>query len=339
MDEFALIRRLTERRASSGKDLPPLVVGIGDDAAVADWPERSQIVMSCDTMVQEIHFKRVTMKDRDVGYKAMASNISDMAAMGAVPRYALVSLSVPKEVPVERLTQIYDGLYECADRFQVTVAGGDTSSISGGIVLTVTIIGAVERGRAIVRSSARAGDAVFVTGYPGGSAAGLDYLLRSQQPADTLGELPRPYQSLVHAHQRPEPQVRAARLLLESGFVGALNDISDGVASEAAEIAEASDVGLLLEAKRLPVHPDVAEYGRLTGQDPLEWILAGGEDYQLLGTVRLEGVDKVKELFREEGIPLTVIGTVSDQFQGVRLLRCDGTSEPLGRRGYNHFDA
>lgn len=338
MDEFALIRRLTERRTRTGAALPPLAVGIGDDAAVADWPSGSQIVMSCDTMVQEVHFKRVTMKDSDVGYKAMASNISDIAAMGAIPRYALLSLSAPKNVPVSRLDNLYEGLYECAEQFGVTVAGGDTTSTPGEIVLAVTIIGEIEQGRALVRSSARPGDAVFVTGYPGCSAAGLHYLLGRQQAADSIGELAQPYRFLVQAHQRPQPQVKAARMLLQSGFAGALNDVSDGVASEAAEIAEASGVGLLLEEGRLPVHPDLAEYARLASREPLDWILGGGEDYQLLGTVRPEGVNELAALFSRHGIPLAIVGEVSERFTGVRLLRRSGAIEPVDKRGYNHFD-
>ncbi|TCZ76385.1 thiamine-phosphate kinase [Paenibacillus albiflavus] len=339
-DEFALIDLLTCGGQSTHWQRERGVgVGIGDDAAVAGISPGCSLVMACDTMTQHVHFASWSMRDEDIGFKAMASNISDMAAMGAVPRYALIALSVPKGTDEARLQRIYAGMYECASAYEVAIVGGDTTASISGIVITVTILGEVEAGRALLRSHAKTGDAVFVTGALGGSAAGLallEHAQRSGAAAEAAIQAPL-LQALALAHQRPAPQVAAGRLLLRTGLGRALNDISDGIASEAAEIAEASRVGLAIEEARLPRPAGLDAAAQLLDTPPLEWMLYGGEDYQLLGTVAKEHVHELEAAFEEHGLKLYVIGYATDDFSGVRLLRADGTVEPLAKRGYNHF--
>lgn len=341
-DEFALIDLLTQSGQSTlWQRERGVSVGVGDDAAVAGFSPGYSLVMACDTMVENIHFASWSMNDEDIGYKAMASNISDMAAMGAMPRYALVALCVPQGTDEGRLQRIYAGLYECASAYEVAVVGGDTTAGRDAIVISVTIIGEVEAGRALLRSHAKTGDAVFVTGALGGSAAGLALLLHAQRftgrdDAEAMLQAPE-LQALVRAHQRPAPQVAAGRVLLRTGLGRALNDISDGIASEAAEIAEASRVGLAIEEQRLPRPAGLDAAGLLLDTPPLEWMLYGGEDYQLLGTVAKEHVPLLQAAFADSGLQLYVIGHATDDFAGVRLLRADGTMEPLEKRGYNHF--
>jgi thiamine-monophosphate kinase len=338
LDEFSLIRALTDNRQSAAfLGACGVRVGVGDDAAVAETTPGRELVLSCDTMVEDVHFKRVTMRDSDIGFKAMASNISDMAAMGAVPRLALVALSVPAAMPLERLKALYDGIYECAGRYRVAVVGGDTTSTRGALTLTVTMTGEVEKGRALLRSAARPGQVVFVTGYPGMSAAGLELLLGLDCPSDRWPEFAPELAPLVEAHCRPLPQVEAGRLLLASGNCGALNDISDGLASEAWEIAEASGCGLLLDSRRIPVHGSLRAYAALTGKDPLDWMFYGGEDYQLIGTADRKGFASLSEALGKAGIPVREIGTVSGSFVGVRALDGGGRDVPLAKKGYNHF--
>lgn len=342
-DEFALIELLTQGKQSTLWQREHGVgVGVGDDAAVTGLTPGYSLVMACDTMVENIHFACWSMRDEDVGYKAMASNISDMAAMGAIPRYALVALSVPQGTDEGRLERIYAGLYECASTYDVAVVGGDTTASREGIVITVTIIGEVEAGKALLRSKAKTGDAVFVTGALGGSAAGLalkQYACAEHSAGDAAAQMQMApeLQALVQAHQRPVPQVAAGRLLLRTGLGRALNDISDGIASEAAEIAEASRVGLVIEEALLPRPAGLAAAGLALAVPPLAWILYGGEDYELLGTVAKEHVPALQAAFVESGLQLHVIGYTTDDFTGVRLLRADGTTEPLEKRGYNHF--
>lgn len=315
VDEFGLIRLLTGGRTrphhtDRADPEDGVVVGIGDDAAVLDGRSGFQWVVTCDTMVRDIHFKPETMTYEAIGYKAMASNISDLAAMGATPRFAVVALSVPAAMETELLRELYDGLYACAARYGVAVVGGDTTSCPRDMTVSVTAIGEVETGRALLRSGARPGDAVFVTGPLGLSAAGLHLLLAAGRSAYDTAELPEGRRQLVQAHQFPQPQAEAGRLLVRSGLGRSLNDVSDGLASEAWELAEASGCVIELDEALLPVEPALADYAGQTGLDPLELMLYGGEDYSLTGTVRGEDAEALQALFAGEGLNLHVVGRV-----------------------------
>lgn len=350
MDEFALIRMLNRPRGRSETDRLPssgVAVGIGDDAAVLRPGEGTELVVSCDTMVDRVHFKPETMTDFDVGYKAMASSLSDLAAMGATPRWALIALAAPRSMPAERLEALYDGLYACADRYGTAIVGGDTTSSPFGLSVTVTVIGEAAPGRSLLRSRAKPGDAVFVTGPLGGSAAGLRAQLERGEPASPPETLPERLRPLALAHRRPEPRIDAGRLLagLAPGLCGALNDISDGLASEAWEIAEASGVRLVLYGERIPLTDELREYAASVQADPLDFALYGGEDYELVGTVRPDFVKELAGLFEQAGMRIWIIGEVADvsadgadSRSGVALIRSPGTAAvAIGKRGYNHF--
>jgi thiamine-monophosphate kinase len=336
------------------------VMGIGDDTAVVDpasavvgiaGPKR--MLLAVDTMVETVHFKQSTMRDEDVGYKALAANISDITAMGGVPLHALVSVSVPPSYTPERMRRVYDGLYECAERYGVAIVGGDTTSAPEHLVVAVTVVGTVEAGRELYRSGAKPGDAVFVTGAVGKSAAGLHALLAEEERAVLY---PADFSAgreglLVQAHQRPNPSVRAGRLLLEHGSCRSLNDVSDGLASEAWEIAEASGLRLVLQEKLLPKSGSMAAYASSVGIDPLEWMLYGGEDYVLLGTIASEHTEAMRAAFHHEGIPFFIIGETEMGEPAVELIRHDQAVEQkelpshlekrvlLKKRGYNHFSS
>lgn len=350
MDEFASIRHWTgNRQAAVWQAERGVVLGIGDDAAVmapaaaADGiAGPKQLVQTVDTMVETVHFSEATMRDEDVGYKALAANVSDIAAMGGVPLYALVAVSVPPSYSPERLRRLYDGLYACAERYGVAIVGGDTTSAPQHLVVTVMVTGTVEAGRELRRSGAQPGDAVFVTGATGKAAAGLHALLSSDE---TRG-------ALIQAHQRPNPSVRAGRLLLERGTCHSLNDVSDGLASEAWEIAEASGLRLVLQEQLLPKSGSMTAYASDAGVDPLEWMLYGGEDYVLLGTVADSDAEAMRQVFNEQGLPFYIIGKTEAGSPGVELLRSSGIDSRRSRtgeaaysdkrvlvekRGFNHF--
>lgn len=346
VDEFARIRHWTHGRQSADMQRRQgVVLGIGDDAAVveppADETEPLQWVLAVDTMVETVHFADATMSEEDVGYKALAANVSDIAAMGGVPRHALVSVSVPPSYGPDRMRRLYDGLYACADRYGVAVIGGDTTSSPQHLVIAVTVIGTVAAGRALRRSGAQPGDAVFVTGPVGLSAAGLHWLLARQN--DPLAQPPPEAAALVRAHRRPAPSVRAGQLLAARGTCRSLNDVSDGLASEAWEIAEASGVRLVLREALLPRSGSLAAYASRAGVDPLEWMLYGGEDYVLVGTLAADDAEAAKAAFAAEGLPFYVIGETEAGDPGVELVvRSErrGAEErrvPLAKRGYNHF--
>lgn len=399
------------------------MLGIGDDAAVVETPaaedgEALRWVMAVDTMVETVHFNAVTMDDEDIGYKALAANVSDIAAMGGVPRHALVSVSVPASFGPERMRRLYDGLYACAERYGVAVIGGDTTSSPAHLVVAVTVAGTVEAGRDLRRSGARPGDAVFVTGPVGLSAAGLHWLsaagglargdaeagggrrddAEAEARVDGAGRTAAPLSAegmrphaeapagavaagrtavplsaaeaagtaaLVRAHRRPEPSVRAARLLAGHGGCTSLNDVSDGLASEAWEIAEASGAAIVLREELLPRAGSLASYavsagvgsGRDAASLALDWMLYGGEDYVLLGTASASACEPLRALFNREGLPFYVIGGVEDGPAAVWLERAaavgGGQGRPgklggkagkrsiqrlaLAKRGYNHF--
>ncbi|RIX50857.1 thiamine-phosphate kinase [Paenibacillus nanensis] len=360
MDEFASIRHWTaNRQPASWQHARGVALGIGDDAAALDFGNAEdgitgdkRLLLAMDTMVESVHFSERTMRDEDIGFKALAANVSDIAAMGGVPLHAVVSVSVPRAYGAERMKRVYDGLYSCAERYGIAVVGGDTTSSPAHMVISVALTGAVEAGLELRRSGAKAGDAVFVTGPVGMSAAGLHLLQhagasRWAEGSQRLDD--NSYGVLCAAHQRPAPSVLAGRLLLKSGFCHSLNDVSDGLSSEAWELAEASGLRLVLEERLLPKSGSLSTYAASVGVNPLEWMLYGGEDYVLVGTVLRESADSVKAEFHRHGLPFYVIGRTEEGPPDVELIplssRMDGAGAkaPRGHRvkvekkGYNHF--
>jgi thiamine-monophosphate kinase len=331
-DEFSLIREWTSR--SAGQQGDGLTVGIGDDAAVFAVSPEMEVVACCDAMVETVHFLRETMKPSDIGYKAVISNLSDVAAMGGVPRYALVSIAVAPGWKEDECKAIYEGIYQACEGYGVRVIGGDTVAAPDALHLSVTVLGEVEKGKALRRSAARPGQFVFVTGHLGGSAAGLHLLLKNGKAGAGIRSEWLP---LVAMHQRPAAQVEAGRLLLASGGAGALNDVSDGLASELWEIAEASGVSLEIEEASVPIAEITREYAAAESQNPLEWALYGGEDYQLVGTVEPAYVKMLSDRFAQRGIAFTVIGKVKESGEPCVMIRNDQACLPMHKAGYNHF--
>jgi len=339
LDEFSLIRMLTANKQS--KTLlhkHGVSVGIGDDAAVASISSGHQLVMSCDSMVDGVHFHRWTMRDEDIGFKSLAANVSDMASMGAIPKYALISISVPNHFSDYRLKRIYKGIYECANLYDIAIVGGDTTASRREFMLSITIIGEVETNKALLRSTAKRGDQLFITGVLGRSAAGLDYLWQQQKTNLSIDHVPSEWRGLVAEHRKPRPSVEAGRILLRSNACRALNDISDGLASEAWEIADASHVSILLHENSLPIAADLAAYAQTRGKSPLDWILYGGEDYSLLGTLPPHQVQAVEKALQHAGLEFYIIGEVTDEMKKeVSILDQTGTMNRVEKKGYHHF--
>ncbi|PWK05995.1 thiamine-phosphate kinase [Tumebacillus permanentifrigoris] len=331
--EFGLIDKLVGRLGPGDESV---VVGIGDDAAVTAYASGTHVVTTTDMLVEGVHFRTDTIDDRSLGYKSLAVSISDIAAMGARPRHAVISLAIPVEMDVERLEDLYAGVADICAEFATVVVGGDITKTSGPLVISVTLLGEIEAGRALLRSGAKPGDLLFVTGTVGGSAAGLDYLEHGRTTAfATRGEAE--VGQLLQFHQRPRPQVVAGRLLLESGACTSLNDVSDGLASECNEIAKLSGVRLELDAEQLPLHDGVRQYAALRELDPVQWALFGGEDYQLVGTIQPTEAQRTEALFAKNSLSLTVIGRVTaEQSVGV-TLHYAGQAHELKPKGYNHF--
>jgi thiamine-monophosphate kinase len=324
-DEFDFINKIKPLKSHQ----TTLIKGIGDDAAVFEGSSMFDELICMDTMVEGIHFTKQTMTPFMIGFKALAVNISDIAAMGGIPTYYLVSIAVPKDWSEEDLRAIYNGMSEIGNKYSMDLIGGDTVASKQGLIVTVTVCGKMEKGRIFYRSQAKSGDYVFVIGEIGASAAGLELLLEHG--------LDYPYsdseKELLHAHQLPSPQVEAGRILATCKERISLNDISDGLASETNEIAEASNVVITIDFDKLPISPYLKKY---TYDQRKRCSLFGGEDYQLVGTMSKETYSKINQTFDQKGIKLTVIGSVTSGDSSVYINGNSG-KEKLPKKGFNHF--
>lgn len=314
LGEFGLIQELVQNVLYKPEYVK---VGPGDDGAVYHVPDGFDQVISTDTMVENIHFSEKTMKPFDVGYKLAASTISDMAAMGAIPIGIVVAASLPKDLPLSWAEECYKGIKTLAQKEGVNILGGDTTGSLGSIVLTGTVVGIVPKDEALLRSGAKEGDLVFVTGNVGDSGGGLYALLHG---------LEKEFPLLVEKHQRPNPEISFGNKL-RTAKASSLNDISDGLSSELNEIAEASHVHIVIERKWIPLSAELQRLGEKENMDPLHFAFEGGEDYGLVGTISEENFQKM------DSLGITIIGRVTNGNKGVWLTN----GERLTPKGYNHF--
>ena len=324
--EHAVIEHIRER-------VPPLpacvVTGIGDDAAVVE-PERGALtVVTTDTLVEGVHFGRAYCSPADIGDKALAVNLSDLAAMGAAPRYALLALSIPARCLVADIDEMIDALLALAARHRTTLVGGDVTASPGPLVIGVTAIGSAKRRRVLGRDGARPDDIVYVSGAIGAAAAGL----ASLQQADRAGGLSP--EECRRRHRRPEPRVALGVALGRNRAARACMDLSDGLSDAIRQIAAASGVGVQLDAAALPIHAEARNWFETAGLDPVRAALAGGEDYELVFTSPPSFRGRLRHVRRQVGsLPITPIGVVTRPRDV--LLRTDGKDEPLPA-GYEHF--
>ena len=329
LGEFGLIERLAALLPPASS---PVVVGIGDDAAaVGDGPKLT--LYTTDLLLEEVHFRLDLISPEGLGYKALAVNVSDIAAMGGSPEYGLVATAWPLESPVETCDGIYRGLALAAEHFGVELIGGDTSR-SGNVILSIFLTGRVGRELVQARSGGQVGDILLVTGSLGASAAGLELLLHAETEVET--EVAR---SLKERHLRPVPRVREAGAAARGGS-RAMIDLSDGLASDLGHICKASGVGAEVDVDAIPVEPGVAAVAHAFGKDPLAYALFGGEDYELLMAVPPEKAHEVMRAVREEtGTAVTAVGRLVLPEKGTSLLHADGRARPLERGGWDHFRA
>ena len=330
LGEFGLIALLSKMVSSTeNNQLAPwhqLIVGIGDDAAAWHGDALTQLA-TVDSIIQDVHFSLNTTSWRELGWKALAVNLSDIAAMGGVPKYALVSLALPEHTEVEDVADLYKGMLELAQQFEVAIVGGDTSR-APVVSITVSVFGAAKAsGEILTRSNAKPGDKVAVTGYLGAAAAGLK-MLTNQLQFD--GEVTA---CLRGAFLRPLPRIVEGQLLVEYGVKTAI-DISDGLISDLKHICEESQVSARVEIDRVPVHPMVkANFG----DESLELALSGGEDFELLFTASTEVIDRVGAT---AACSVTVIGEIGATRAGeVSLVDINGTPFDLRKSGWEHFTA
>ncbi|MGA9162595.1 MAG: thiamine-phosphate kinase [Actinomycetota bacterium] len=330
LSEDQLIQAVT--RLFSGSE-PGVVVGLGDDAAVVE-PGTGQLVLSTDLLAEGVHFERGAISARDLGAKAITVNVSDIAAMAASPRYALVAMAVPPDVEVAWVMELYGGMRDACAQYAVALVGGDTNR-ADLVVLSVAMVGEVAPGRAVGRSGAHVGDRIVVTGSLGAAAGGLALSrLPAPRAADALSQ---PWgRALIEALERPVARVGEARVLARAGATSMM-DLSDGLSRDLSRLCDASGVGARLDLGAVPVSEPLAGGAVQLGVDARDLALAGGEDYELLATMPAAGVGDARTELRDGfGVDLSEIGEVTDG-PGVVGIDEDGRPAALEPRGWDHF--
>ncbi len=279
-----------------------VVIGAGDDTAVIKWTKDKYLLFTCDMLIEDIHFCLGKARPFDIGWKALARNISDIAAMGGVARYAVVSAGISPEMPVGLADGIYKGIKSAANKFKVNLVGGDTSK-SKKLVIDISLLGEVEKANLVTRHGARKGDMIFVTGSLGGS--------------------------IKARHLKFIPRIAESRKLVQNFKINSMIDISDGLTLDLWRILKASSVGARIYEKAIPVSRDA---------DSLEEAMAGGEDFELLFTMsRKESLRLLKAARSRIRAPITPIGEITGPRSGYRLIKKDGTERVLKPKGYLHF--
>lgn len=317
--ELEFVEWLRRQKATRGRGV---TVGIGDDAAVVTVARGRELILTTDLSIDGVHFKSGTHPPDSIGYRALARSLSDIAAMGGTPRYVLISAALSKRQTQSWLLAVYRGLFKLARRFRVVIAGGDTSMTSGPTTLDVIVTGDLPRRRALVRSGARAGDLVYVSGKLGMSALGLKLLL-SHAKAQTLEQ-----KAGLRAHLFPEPQCALGQFLLKHRLATAMMDLSDGLSIDLKRLCDTSRVGASLFEKEIPTPnlPDKAA--------ALDLALHGGEDYQLLFTVSPRKAQKIPAKYGR--IALHCVGVMESR-KGITFVEAGGQRHLLRALGWDHF--
>lgn len=320
LGEQGLIERIRGRVVHRSEDI---IIGIGDDACAVKAYSGLLTLLTTDAFVEGNHFDLSYFSFKDVGTKAIAASFSDVAAMGGEPKYCVVSLMSPRTISVADVDGIMDGITECCDRYGVELVGGDAVG-SVNLAVSVSVVGEVEPENIVLRSGAKPGDAIYVTGDLGASEAGRLVLSKGMSVADDV----RRY--VVARHKSPTPRIKESRGLVENHSIHSMIDISDGLSADAAHIARESEVKLVIRAPSIPVSPHVHAVEEASSVSVLDMALYGGEDFELLFTAAELGLEKVK------GVPVARIGEVAEG-RGVSLISADGTESPLLPRGFRHF--
>ena len=326
--EFGFINRI-----SKGCLIRPqrVVKAIGDDAAAFKTPADHIGLVTTDLLVERIHFLRDAITGFDLGYKSLAVNLSDIAAMGGTACEAFISIAIPDNCEIEYLDDFYSGIKSLAQKFRVNILGGDTTGSKIDLVINVAVYGIVPPDQILYRDGARPGDTIFCTGYLGDSRAGLELIL-GNIPADTPEK-----KRLLEAHVHPEPHLYEGHLIANSAGVHSAIDVSDGLTADLVHILEESQVGAKLNAVEIPISAELKKFCADSGNDPLRTALSGGEDYVLLGTCAADQVGTLEKRFEKEfSRPLFCIGEITAEKDQL-LIQPDGRAEPLLEKGWNHF--
>lgn len=321
--EFGLIDLI--RRKVFTKD-KRVVLNIGDDAAVLKSSPGKLLIFTTDTMMERVHFDLRYCSFKDIGWKSMAANLSDIAAMGGIPLAGLVSLGLPKRIKVEQVLELYSGMKILSSRFRCPIVGGDIFSSPQGLVVTISLLGEVEKSLFRTRGGARVGDLIYVTGDLGEAEAGLKILRKSKAKKN----------SITKKHLTPCPRIAESRLLIKNLKITSMIDVSDGLSSDLHHICEESNKGALIYAEKIPISQRIMEVCRPLKIPPLNLALSSGEEYELLFTLSPKEDEKLKKITKGK-FKISLIGEIMNKKEGVKILDLDGKIKGLKRTGYTHF--
>lgn len=343
--EFGLIERIAPIAAPTLEAVPGLTEGIGDDCAVYELSPSTVQVATTDLLFEHIHFDLLTTPLQHLGSKAISVNVSDICAMNARPRYALVSIALPPKASVELVETVYRGMSETAQRYRTALAGGDTSASPGGIVISVTATGEAEKEKITLRKGARSGDLVCVTGSLGEAAAGLRVLMREKDimlehirhgetyDRDIMSNLGE-YNETIRQQLLPSARMDIIDFFHKHSIVPtSMIDISDGLAPDLGHICKRSGVGAYIEESRIPISSQVRHVADEFQEDAVNYALSGGEDYQLLFTLKKEQFSAIAS-----HPDITVIGKITPEDEGMLLCDIYGMTVDLNTiGGFDHF--
>lgn len=320
LGEFGLIQRI---QSILGPSSPNILVGLGDDAAVVP-PGLSPLVVTTDAMIDGIHFRSVWTSAADLAHKALASNLSDLAAKCADPLYGVVTIGLPSGTEVSWVESFYTALAERGNEWGIEIVGGDTVR-APQLIVSITVIGTLMTENPVTVRSARVGDDILVTGTLGDAAAGLEILDRLNLP----NRSPESHPYLIERFLRPRPRVREALSIIQSVLPSSMTDISDGLARDLPKLCQASRVGAEIDPNRIPYSDSLRNYA----SDPVEYAWRGGEDYELLFTLSPSDTALLLNSWDRVICPITVIGSITPIDRGIRVSGWDGTLD----KGFDHF--
>lgn len=328
--ESGLIQRIADHYRSSH---PSVISGIGDDAAVLKVSQQHNLLTTCDLLVEDIHFNLRHTDSYHLGKKALAVNLSDIAAMGGTPLFFLVSLAIPPHITVECIDDFYRGLLEMAGEFNTQLVGGDTNASPDKLMIDITLLGEAKPGTLLKRTGTQEGDSIFVTGTLGDSALGL-FALQSGNPLNKSSSV----HALTLKHISPYPRIKEGKAIAENQLASAMIDISDGLLSDLNQILIRNKVGATILTSLIPLSRDFQQFQMEQERNKIDFALTGGEDYELLFTSPPTNEKDLQQLSQKLKVPITKIGDVN---ASGKLLVLDQNQKPFHTddQGYDHFSS
>jgi len=324
--EFGFIDKIASKYSQQEINM----IGIGDDCSVVPLNDQESRLVTTDLLIENIHFLRDKITAEDLGYKSLAVNLSDIAAMGGIPQEIYISIGLPENIKVGWLDKFYASMHELADKFNARLMGGDTTSSKNNIIINILVIGKIKTKNIKYRSDARESDIICLNGNIGDSPAGLKILLEDKK-------LDKTTKKLVHAHNHPEPRIEEGKCLAEHSIVHAMMDVSDGIGSDIFHIMERSKLGARINLESLPISKEMLTTAKKYNWDVFDLAINGGEDYCLLFTVAPAGFEELKRIYDNKfKSPIVKIGVIKNPAYGIKYFK-DGKQQSIRGKGFDHF--